>query len=120
MIALYKDPKGESIFDKYEPPSLKTQPAVLNGQPQTQQQQHTDQSTTCTGTIDSLKKRIQELENMLSLNQQQAEPEVAILYRYACLMHECMNQSVKRDCYARSCNYCRKVLQQRLRKMLQQ
>ena len=74
MIALYMDPKGESIFDKYEPPSFKTQPA-LNGQAQTQQQHTcTDQSTT--GTIDSLKKRIQELENMLTLNQQQAELEV--------------------------------------------
>ena len=69
MIALYKDPKGETIFDKYETPSFKSQ-----------QQQHTytqrqQQQRTCTDSssesMDSLKKRIQELENMLA-NQEPA------------------------------------------------
>lgn len=73
MIALYKDPKGESVFDKYEPPSFKTQQQV-NGQQQLQL--HTESAT---GTIDSLKKRIQELENMLTLNQRQPqELEVSV------------------------------------------
>ena len=59
MVALYKDPKGEKVFDKYETPSFKSQ-------------QQNKQDTT-TGTIDSLKKRIQELESLLAANQIQVE-----------------------------------------------
>lgn len=62
MVALYKDPKGEKVFDKYETPSFKSQ--------QQNKQQNTD---TTTGTIDSLKKRIQELESLLAANQIQVE-----------------------------------------------
>ena len=78
MIALYKDPKGESVFDKYEPPSFKTQ-QQLNGQQHQQQQLQLHHTDSTTGTIDSLKKRIQELESMLAQNQQQPKPEVAII-----------------------------------------
>ena len=73
MIALYKDPKGETVFDKYDPPSLKTQQQISNGQ------QQPPRTESATGTIDSLKKRILELENMLTLNQQQPELEVSLL-----------------------------------------
>ena len=81
MISLYKDPKGEAVFDKYEPPSfIKTQQQTNCNfgtqlqlhREQRQLEQHTSASTT-SGTIDSLKKRIQELECMLVLNQQQPE-----------------------------------------------
>ena len=59
MVALYNDPKGETIFDKYETPSFKSQ---------LQQQHHTDSATV---TIDSLKKRIQELENIVAAKHHQ-------------------------------------------------
>ena len=72
MIALYKDPQGEAVFNNYEPPSFKTQQAHAP-----QQQQHTESAT---GIIDSLKKRIQELENILALNQHQ--PEIKVSYSY--------------------------------------
>ena len=73
MIALYKDPKGESVFDKYEPPSFKTQQ-----QGNAQQQPHLlHTELSATGTIDSLKKRIQELETMLAQNHH-TEHEVSI------------------------------------------
>ena len=85
MIALYKDPKGESVFDKYEPPSFKTQQQVTGQQQQLQL--HTE---SVTGTIDSLKKRIQELENMLTLNQRQTELEVS-MRTYLKYIMECMN-----------------------------
>lgn len=53
MIGLYKDPKGERVFNKYENPSFKSQ--------QTQQQ-----TESTTGTTDSaLKLRIQELEKQV-------------------------------------------------------
>ena len=65
MIALYKDPKGEKVFDKYETPSLKSHLQLTH-----QQQQHTDSATE---TIDSLKQRIRELENMVTKNQQNTE-----------------------------------------------
>ena len=61
MVALYKDPKGEKIFDKYETPSFKSQQQQI----QKQQQLHTCTDSS-TETTDSLKKRIQELENMLA------------------------------------------------------
>ena len=72
MIALYKDPKGEAVFDNYEPPSFKTQQAHAPQQPQ-----HTESAT---GIIDSLKKRIQDLENMLALNQHQHVIELEVLF----------------------------------------
>ena len=62
MVALYKDPKGEKVFDKYETPSFKSQQ-------QTARKQEPAESTT--GTIDSLRKRIQELETLLAVNQSQ-------------------------------------------------
>ena len=68
MVALYKDPKGEKVFDKYETPSFKSQ--------QQNKQQNTD---TTTGTIDSLKKRIQELESLLAANQTQVEVYMHIM-----------------------------------------
>ena len=56
MVSLYKDPKGEKIFDKYETPSFKSQPK--------------SESNILTGTTDSaLNKRIQELENIIATNQ---------------------------------------------------
>lgn len=67
MIALYKDPMGEKVFDKYETPSFKS-----HQQHAQRQQQHTCTDSS-TETIDSLKKRIQELENMLA-NQDQHQP----------------------------------------------
>ena len=70
MIALYKDPKGEKVFDKYETPSLKSQLQL------TQQQQHTDSATE---TIDSLKQRIRELENIVTENQVEHNSEVILL-----------------------------------------
>ena len=66
MVALYKDPKGEIIF---ETPSFKSQL-------QQQQQHHTDSAT---GTIDSLKKRIQELENIVAANHHQLEVYIPLL-----------------------------------------
>lgn len=77
MIALYKDPKGESVFDKYEFPSFKAQQQQQQQQGNAMQQQPNLQTElSATGTIDSLKKRIQELETMLVLNQQHTELEV--------------------------------------------
>ena len=70
MIALYKDPKGEKVFDKYETPSLKSQLQL------TQQQQPTDSATE---TIDSLKQRIRELENIVTENQAEHNSEVILL-----------------------------------------
>ena len=67
MIALYKDPMGEKVFDKYETPSFKSH------QQHTQRQQQRTCTDSSTGTIDSLKKRIQELEIMLA-NQDQHQP----------------------------------------------
>ena len=64
MVALYKDPKGEKVFDKYETPSFKSQQ-------QTARKQEPTESTT--GTIDSLRKRVQELETLLAANQTQLE-----------------------------------------------
>ena len=59
MIALYKDPKGEKVFNKYETPSFnKSQQAVS--------QQQTESTT---GTTDSaLKQRIQELEKQVLMS----------------------------------------------------
>lgn len=57
MVALYKDPKGEKIFSKYG-----TQPTFKS-----QQGPVTESNI---GTTDSaLKKRVQELENIISTNQ---------------------------------------------------
>ena len=67
MIALYKDPKGERVFDKYETPSFKS-----HQQTQKKKQTETD-STTTTMTIDSLKKKIHELENIIAVNRHQRE-----------------------------------------------
>ena len=56
MVALYKDPKGEKIFDKYGTPSFKSQQGTAT------------ESTP--GTTDSaLRKRIVELENIIATNQ---------------------------------------------------
>ena len=85
MIALYKDPEGESVFDKYEPPSFKTQQQAHT---QHHQQQHTTESTA--GIIDSLKKRIHELEDMLELNQHQ--PEMEVLFCVFDVLIECMSK----------------------------
>ena len=53
MIALYKDPKGEKVFNKYETPSFKSQ----------------QQTESTTGTTDSaLKLRIQELEKQVLIS----------------------------------------------------
>ena len=71
MIALYKDPKGETIFDKYETPSFKSQQQQQHTYTQRQQHQHTCTNHSSTESMDSLKKRIQELENMLA-NQEPA------------------------------------------------
>ena len=68
MIALYNDPKGERVFDKYETPSFKSQ------QQHAQLKQTETDSTTM--TIDSLKKRIQELENIIAVNNHQVDSEV--------------------------------------------
>ena len=55
MVSLYKDPKGEEVFGKYETPSFKSQ---------------TKSDSTITGTTDSaLKRRVQELENIIATNQ---------------------------------------------------
>ena len=63
MVALYKDPNGEKIFDKYETPSFKTQ--QQQQQPvQLERWQCTDSSTET--QVDSLKKKIRELEGMLA------------------------------------------------------
>ena len=64
MVSLYKDPKGVKVFDKYETPSFKSQ------QQNTRKQEPTESTT---GTIDSLRKRIQELESLLAANQTQVE-----------------------------------------------
>ena len=59
MIALYKDPKGENVFESYNTPGLS-----FNSQQQCTQlqlQQHTDAAM-----VDTLKKRIQELENIVA------------------------------------------------------
>lgn len=54
MLALYKDPKGEKVFHKYEIPSLKSQ----------------NKTDSTIGTSDSaLKKRILELENIIAMTQ---------------------------------------------------
>ena len=57
MIALYKDPKGENVFESYSTPSFNSQQQCT----QLQLQQHTDAAT-----VDTLKKRIQELENIVA------------------------------------------------------
>ena len=64
MIALYKDPQGEKVFDRYEVPSLRSQL-----QP-THQKQQTDSAT---GTTDLLKKTSLELNNTIAENKQHAE-----------------------------------------------
>lgn len=64
MVALYKDPKGERVFEEYEAPSFKVQ------QQHTHQQPLTDSAT---ATIDSLKNRILELENIVAGNKQCSE-----------------------------------------------
>ena len=57
MIALYKDPKGEKVFSEYATqPNFKSQQGTV--------------TESNTGTTDSaLRKRILELENMISTNQ---------------------------------------------------
>ena len=61
MVALYKDPKGEKVFDKYGTPSFMSQQ---------QKQQQADSAISTIGTTDSrLKKRIQELENTIAAKQ---------------------------------------------------
>ena len=56
MVSLYKDPKGEKIFGKFETPSFKSQQGPVT------------ESTI--GTTDSaLRKRILELENIIATNQ---------------------------------------------------
>lgn len=64
MIAVYKDPKGERVFRTCEGPSLKSQ-LQLTQCPM----QNTDSTN---DTIDSLKKRIQDLENIIAAS----KPEV--------------------------------------------
>ena len=54
MVALYKDPKGENIYGT---------PFNSLQQQYTQLQQHAGRNTDA-DTIDALKKRIQELENI--------------------------------------------------------
>ena len=54
MVALYKDPKGENIYGT---------PSFNSLQQRTQLQQHVGRNTDA-DTIDALKKRIQELENI--------------------------------------------------------
>ena len=75
MIALYKDPKGEKVFDKYETPSLKSH------QQHTQRQQQHTCTDSSTETIDSLKKRIQELENIMLANQMQDQHQPTQVYK---------------------------------------
>ena len=79
MIALYKDPKGEKVFDKYETPSFKSQLQ------HTQKQQPTDSATE---TVDSLKKRIEELENMVIENPIHVHLlwVLILLYLHACML----------------------------------
>ena len=59
MIELYKDPKGENVFESYNTPSFNSQQQCTQLQPQ----QNTDADT-----IHTLKKRIQELENIVAAN----------------------------------------------------
>ena len=69
MIALYKDPKGERVFDEYKTPSFKLQQQHMQKLEQTE----TDSTTM---TIDSLKKRIQELESIIAVNNHQIDSQV--------------------------------------------
>ena len=62
MIALYKDPQGKQVFDKYKTPTFRSQ------QQNVQKLEQTEIDST-TMTIDSLKKRIHELENIIAVNQ---------------------------------------------------
>ena len=93
MVALYKDPKGETIFDKYETPSFKSQLQ------QQQQQHHTDSAT---GTIDSLKKRIQELENFVAANHHQLEVYIALLN--ACRLYTVLRCAYQLILYMHACH----------------
>ena len=63
MVALYKDPKGEKVFNKYGTPSFMSQQ---------QKQQQADSAISTIGTTDhdsQLIKRIQELENIIAAKQ---------------------------------------------------
>ena len=52
MVGLYRDPTGEKVFEKYNKPSSRSQlPAAVHGSGD---------------NIDSLKKRVRELEGILS------------------------------------------------------
>ena len=64
MIALYKDPQGERVFDKYEVPSLRSQHQPMH---------HQQQTDSANERIDLLKKRILELENIVAENKQHSE-----------------------------------------------
>ena len=59
MIALYKDPNGENVFENYSIPSFNSQQQCT----QLQMQQNTDADT-----IVTLKKKIQDLENIVATN----------------------------------------------------
>ena len=81
MVALYKDPKGENVFDKYGTPSFKSQ----------QQKQQQADSTIGTGTIRTtdpqLQKRIQELENIVDSKQVYIYIPMHIIQTSACIFN---------------------------------
>ena len=61
MISLYKDPNGEKVFDNYKIPSFKSQYQNTKIEEQRNLSSVSDQQH-----IESLQKKIQELENIIA------------------------------------------------------
>ena len=61
MVAVYKDPNGEKVFDNYKIPSFKSQYQNTK----TKEQQNLS-SVSDHQLIESLQKKIQELENIIA------------------------------------------------------
>ena len=68
MIALYKDPEGKAMFTKQQPGSPTHQSSTRSRHQlsYSMKPQSTDKSTTSSGEVESLKKRIHELESRLA------------------------------------------------------
>ena len=60
MVAIYRDPQGDSIFEKADAATISTTHKILN---------MSDDSVDKDKTIENLRKRITQLESALSQNQ---------------------------------------------------